>query len=68
MIQKNEPHDKPRSEHLIELGCRLAPEDQGGKGAEHESCPIQPAHSREAVQDSLQHARPGEQWLKGERG
>lgn len=40
-----------------ELGSRLAPEDQGGKGAEQQAGTVQPADCREAVQDSLQAQR-----------
>jgi hypothetical protein len=41
-------------ECLPELGSRLTPEDQGGKGAEQQAGTIQPADCWEAVQDSLQ--------------
>ncbi len=44
-------------ESLPELGGRLAPEDQGGKGAEQQAGTVQPADRREAVQDGLQAQR-----------
>ena len=44
-------------ESLPELGGRLAPEDQGGKGAEQQAGTVQPADCREAVQDGLQAQR-----------
>lgn len=37
------------SEHLIQLSSGLAPENQGGEGAEHEASTIQPADGGEAV-------------------
>ena len=42
------------SDALPEPGKGLAPEDQGGKGAEHEPGSIHPADGWEGVQDGLQ--------------
>ena len=49
-LQTDRVHDgEVCSEHLIQLSSWLAPEDKGGKGAEHETSAIQPANGWEAV-------------------